>query len=77
MTIATGSGFGSEFLEYFAVVDDDGSAWGRAEQRRSQTVITEVNEDPGFALRREIAAASGFRAVHRRRSSMRQGACVG
>lgn len=63
LTIATSSGFGSEFLEYFAVVVDDSSACGRALQQRSQTVIVDVNEDPGFAPHREIAAASRFRAV--------------
>jgi len=55
-------GFNSEFLEYFAVVDDTSSACGRA-AHSGQTVITDVNLDPGFAPHREIAAASGFRAV--------------
>jgi hypothetical protein len=63
LTIATSSGFDSEFLEYFALVADDSSACGRAAQQRSQTVIVDVNEDPGFAPHREIAAASRFRAV--------------
>lgn len=63
LTIATSSGFDSEFLEYFAVVVDDSSACGRAAQQRSQTVIFDVNEDPGFSAHREIAAASRFRAV--------------
>jgi hypothetical protein len=63
LTIATSSGFDSEFLEYFAVVADDSSACGRAVQQGSQTVIFDVNEDPGFAPHREIAAASRFRAV--------------
>src|SRR5262245_12197245 len=30
LTIAAQHGFGTEFLDYFAVVDDDGSACGRA-----------------------------------------------
>jgi GAF domain-containing protein len=63
LTIATSSGFGSEFLEYFAVVDDDSSACGRAAQQRFQTLIVDVDEDPGFAPHREIAASSRFRAV--------------
>lgn len=63
LTIATSSGFDSEFLEYFAVVADDSSACGRAAQRGSQTVIVDVREDDGFAAHREIAASSGFRAV--------------
>lgn len=63
LTIAASSGFDREFLEYFAVVADDSSACGRAVAQRSQTVIADVNEDPGFASHREIAAASGFGAV--------------
>lgn len=63
LRIATSSGFDDEFLEYFAVVADDSSACGRAAQQLSQTVIFDVGEDPGFAPHREIAAASGFRAV--------------
>jgi GAF domain-containing protein len=63
LTIATSSGFESEFLEYFAVVDDASSACGRAAQQSSPTVIADVDDDPGFAPHREIAAASRFRAV--------------
>ena len=58
------TGFSDEFLEYFAVVDDDGSACGRAASQHAQTVISDVNTDPGFAPHREIAAASKFRAVN-------------
>jgi hypothetical protein len=63
LRIVTQSGFDSRFLDYFAVVDDDHSAWGRAAREGAQIVITDVNTDPGFAPHREIAAASGFRAV--------------
>lgn len=63
LTIATSSGFESEFLEYFAEVADESSACGRAARQRSQTVIFDVDDDPAFAPHREIAAASGFRAV--------------
>jgi len=56
-------GFGAEFLDHFAVVDDDRSACGRAASRGSQLVITDVTTDPGFGPHRAIAAASGFRAV--------------
>jgi GAF domain-containing protein len=64
LRIAAQAGFSDEFLEYFAVVKDDGSACWRAAQQLAQTVIADVNTDPGFAPHREIAAASGFRAVH-------------
>jgi hypothetical protein len=57
------TGFSDEFLEYFAVVDDDGSACGRAASKHEQTVIRDVSTDPGFTPHREIAAASKFRAV--------------
>jgi hypothetical protein len=56
-------GFDAEFLDHFAVVDDDRSACGRAARRGMQLVIADVITDPGFEPHRQIAAASGFRAV--------------
>jgi len=64
LRIAAQAGFSEEFLEYFAVVNDDGSACGRAAQELAQTVIADVKTDPRFAPHRDIADASGFRAVH-------------
>ena len=63
LRIAAQRGFGPEFVEYFAAVTDDGSACGRAARQHAQVVITDVTTDPGFAPHREIALASGFRAV--------------
>jgi len=63
LRIVAQRGFGPEFMEYFAVVADDGSACGRAAQQHAQVVITDVTTDPGFAPHQEIALASGFRAV--------------
>jgi len=63
LRIVTQSGFDPGFLEYFAQVDDDHSACGRAAREGVQVVITDVVADPGFAPHREMAAASGFRAV--------------
>jgi GAF domain-containing protein len=64
LRIAAEAGFSDEFLEYFAVVnDDDGSACAIAAQQHAQTVIPDVNADPRYAAHREIAAASGYRAV--------------
>jgi GAF domain-containing protein len=63
LRIAAQAGFSDEFLEYFAVVNDDGSACGRAARQLEQTVIADVNTDRRFAPHREIAAASRFRAV--------------
>src|SRR5215831_992066 len=63
LRIATQCGFSPEFVEYFAAVTDDRSACGRAAQQQAQMVITDVTTAPGFAPHREIALASGFRAV--------------
>lgn len=63
LRIVTQSGFGPEFIDYFAVVNDDHSACGRAAQACAQAVIADVSTDPGFAPHRDIAAASGFGAV--------------
>jgi hypothetical protein len=63
LRIAAQCRFTPDFLEYFAIVDDDTSACGRAAAEGSQTVIADVGADPGFAAHREIAAAAGFRAV--------------
>jgi hypothetical protein len=56
-------GFDTEFLDYFAVVEDDLSACGRAAARNAQVVISDVMTDRRFEPHRGIAAASGFRAV--------------
>jgi len=63
LRIAAQAGFSAEFLEYFAVVDDEASACGRAATNLAQIVIPDVTTEPGFAAHRDIAAASGFRAV--------------
>lgn len=63
LTIVAHDGFSPEFLEYFAVVDDDSAACGRAAETCTQIVIDNVYTDPRFAPHREIAAASGFGAV--------------
>ena len=63
LRLVTQAGFGPEFCEYFAVVDDGHSACGQAGRQCAQTVIADVRTDPGFAPHREIAAAAGFRGV--------------
>src|SRR5262249_44783945 len=70
-------GFDEAFLAHFAVVDDDGSACGRAARRTAQLVITDVITDPGFEPHREIAVASGFRAVQSTPLVNRAGHLVG
>jgi GAF domain-containing protein len=49
LTVVSQVGFDSEFLEYFAAVDDDNAACGRAARAHTQVVIPDVNRDPGFA----------------------------
>ena len=77
LRIVAQRGFGPEFVEYFAVVADDRSACGRAAQQHAQVVITDVTTDPGFAPHREIALASGFRAVQSTPLVNRAGRLVG
>ena len=61
--LVTQAGFGPEFLDYFAVVEDVHSTCGRAARQGAQTAVADVRADPGFTPHREIAAAAGFRAV--------------
>src|SRR5215467_2948312 len=77
LRIAAQRGFSAEFVEYFAAVTDDRSACGRAAQQHAQVVITDVTTDPGFAPHREIALASGFRAVQSTPLLNREGQLVG
>jgi GAF domain-containing protein len=63
LVIAAQHGFGGEFLEHFAEVRDGGATCGRALSRQAQIVIADVTTDSAFAVHRDIAAASGFRAV--------------
>jgi GAF domain-containing protein len=62
LRIVAHHGFSDEFLEYFAVVSE-GSVCTRAARSRAQMVVVDVDEDREFAPHRDIAAASGFRAV--------------
>ena len=63
LRLVTQAGFGPEFLDYFAAVDDEHSVCGRAARQGTQAVVADVRTDPGFTPHREIAAASGFRGV--------------
>lgn len=77
LRIAAQRGFSTEFLAYFAVVSDDGSACGRAAHRNAQVMIADVATDPGFAPHRDIAAASAFRAVQSTPLTTRDGRLAG
>jgi signal transduction protein with GAF and PtsI domain len=63
LRIVAHRGCSDEFLDYFAVVDDEGAACGRAMLSSAQVVVPDVERDPAFAAHRHIAASSGFRAV--------------
>ena len=63
LRIACHSGFDPDFLRYFSVVDGGTSACGRAATGGTQTVVADIEEDEAFAPHRDIAVASGFRAV--------------
>ena len=63
------AGFGQEFLDYFAVVEDVHSTCGRAARQGAQTAVGDVRADPGFTPPLEIAAAAGSRAVQSTPSS--------
>jgi hypothetical protein len=63
LRLITQAGFGPEFPDYFAVVEDVHSTCRRAARQGAQTAVADVRADPGFTPHREIAAAAGFRAV--------------
>ena len=60
LRLVTRAGFGPEFLDYFAVVEDVHSTCGRAARQGAQTAVADVRADPGFTPHREIAAAAGI-----------------
>ena len=63
LRIVAHRGCSEDFLNYFAVVDDEAATCGRALLHGAQIVVPDVKRDPGFAVHRRIAASSGFRAV--------------
>ena len=63
LRLVTQAGFGPEFLDYLAVVEDVHSTCGRGAGQGAQTAVADIHADPGFTPHRKIAAAAGFRAV--------------
>jgi GAF domain-containing protein len=64
LSIAAQRGFDDDFLGVFRVVGaGHGSACGRAVRMRAAIVVADVMRDAEFAPYRDIALASGFRAV--------------
>jgi PAS domain S-box-containing protein len=64
LEIVTQRGFGREFLEYFARVENGSTARGAALQRRGRVIVEDVHTDPAMLAHREIADRAGYRAVH-------------
>lgn len=77
LRIVAHHGFDEDFLRYFARVGETDAASGRAASTGAQVVIRDVNEDDQFAAHRDIAAATGFRAVQSSPITDRGGALVG
>jgi PAS domain S-box-containing protein len=64
LEIVAHRGFRRDFLDYFASVQDEGAACGRAISRGERIIIEDVLTDPAFEPHRAIAASAGFRSVH-------------
>lgn len=78
LEIAAQVGFDKEFLCYFSEVSaDDGSAYGRILRHGGRIVIEDVETDERCAPMRQIARASGFRAVQSTPLIGRDGAFLG
>ena len=64
LEIVAQRGFKQDFLDSFRIVGiNDESACARAMRQGKQVTIEDVENDPAYALYREIAAAAGYRAV--------------
>ena len=65
LRIVAQRGFGREFLDFFARVDDAGSACGVAMKQGRRVVVRDVGSDPIFAgtAAGEVLANAGVRAV--------------
>jgi hypothetical protein len=77
LRIVTQSGFDTEFLDYFAVVDDAASTCGRATKTGGQVLVMDTRFDPSFTPHRTIAKASHFRAVQSTPLSAYSGELIG
>jgi PAS domain S-box-containing protein len=77
LEIVAQSGFGQDFLDHFACVNESGAACGRALERGERVIIEDVLTDPDFAPHRAIAAAAGFRAVQSTPLFSRSGELLG
>jgi hypothetical protein len=61
LRLITQAGFGPEFLDFFAVVEDVHSTCGRAARQGAQTAAADGRAGPGFTPHREIAAERSAR----------------
>jgi len=63
LVLVTQSGFGTGFLDHFAVVSDDGSVCGQAARQSAQAVVTDVRDDSALAQHQKVFRTAGVRAV--------------
>ena len=63
LVLVTQFGFGPEFVDHFAVVDDDRSVCGQAASNCAQAVVADVRDDPAFTPHRKVFRTAGVRAV--------------
>jgi transcriptional regulator with GAF, ATPase, and Fis domain len=76
LEIVAQRGFQQDFLDHFGSVPD-GQAGGHALRHRERMIIEDVQTDPAFASHRQIAAASGVRAVQSTPLFSRRGELLG
>ncbi|WP_211768352.1 GAF domain-containing protein [Kutzneria sp. CA-103260] len=63
LVLVTQFGFGAEFVDHFAIVNDSGSVCGRAASCGAQVVVADVREDPACTPHQQVFRAAGVRAV--------------
>jgi PAS domain S-box-containing protein len=63
LEIVANHGLSTEFLEYFSNVRAGNGSCGKALHLRERVVVEDVLNDPGYDALRDIAAATGYRAV--------------
>jgi len=63
LRIVTQLGFDTDFLDYFAIVDDAASTCGRAAKTGGQVLVTDTRVDPSYTPHRTVAEAAHFLAV--------------
>ncbi|MEU8976547.1 GAF domain-containing protein [Streptomyces monashensis] len=63
LVLVTQCGFGNEFLDHFALVNDSRSVCGRAAGGGAQAVVTDVRTDPALTPHQQVFRRAGVRSV--------------